>query len=450
VGTSSALVTQHDGGEWQAVFRRGLSVIDVRDAGYGDAPAALLGLTRVGLGWSCTGGEARELIERAFSTGEPIALARTWDDPRCGPRTFEFTLEPLGAGGEVAAVAIRCREVTARRAQVRALHVHAQLLDAMGEGVLLVEFDGGIVLANPAAEQMFGYGAGQLAGRRIAELGSDVATFVQRGPSTERRAGDVDAATPLEFRRLDGTEISLSATLRTLPGSTGRRLVVLRDVTERRRLERELIDTERRERERLARDLHDGVGQELTAVSLLLRGIATSLQRTQPEAAHDVEDVLKLVNGVLGGTRSMARGLFDAALPPTGLVGALEELAVRSSEGSGPAVRFVSRVEVALELDRREVVELYRIAQEATTNALKHASAQRIDIELDSEPDAVTLVVADDGCGLPPGGEAGNAGLGLGIMRYRAHALGTELVVEPRPGGGTRVECTVRRRAARD
>jgi PAS domain S-box-containing protein len=443
VGTPTALLTPHDGGEWQAVFRRGQAAIDVREAGYGESPAAVLGLQRVGLGWACDAGETRELVERVLATGEPAAFARTWDDPRCGPRTFEFAFEPLG--GEPAAVVVRCREVTARRAQVRALHVHAQLLDAMGEGVLLVELDGTIVLANPAAEQLFGCAAGDLAGRRVAELGVEIAAFVQRGAAEARRAGDVDAATPLEFRRPDGTEVGLSATLRPLPGATGRRLVVLRDVTERRRLERELVDTERRERERLARDLHDGVGQELTAASLLLRGITNSLARTQPAEARELEGVLKLVNGVLNGTRSMARGLFDSALPASGLAAALEELARRSNDGTGPDVRFVPQLLVPLQLERREVVELYRIAQEATTNALKHAAATRIEIELVSTRDSVRLAVGDDGVGLPAPGPLGNAGIGLGIMRYRAHLLGTELVVMARPGGGTRVECVLRR-----
>lgn len=421
------------GDDWQAVFRRGERAVAVRAGAYGDVPAELLGLARSGETWFCTSLDTQQRVERTLASGDLADVTQVHDDPRCGPRTFRFSFARVPG---LDAVAVRCREVTARRAHVRALHLHAQILDAMGEGVLLVEDDGTIVLANPAAATMLGRTP---IGTSVAALGPAFAEFVAGTAPTA--VGDEEAATPFDLPTVDGSTLCVSASVREVPD--GRRLVVLRDVTERRRLERELVDTERRERERLARDLHDGVGQELTAISLLLKGLGASLRHSQPGTSEEIERIVQLVNGVIGGTRSMARGLFEAALPPSGLVGALTGLE-RPGDDVAPPVALTTRLDEPLQLDRRAVVELFRIAQEATTNALRHSGASRVQIELESTAAHVRLTIDDDGRGLgadPPA----HGGMGLHIMRYRAHVLGTELGVGVRPGGGTRVECVVRR-----
>jgi signal transduction histidine kinase len=424
------------GDDWQAVFRRGERVVAVRAGAYGDVPAELLGLSRSGESWFCTSLDTQRRIEQAFASHELADLTQVHDDPRCGPRTFRFSFARVPG---LEAVAVRCREVTARRAHVRALHLHAQILDAMSEGVLLVEDDGTIGLSNPAAASMLGRAPGALAGHPVETLGSAFADFVCG--SAPAAIGDAEAATPFDLPRADGALVAVSASACDVPD--GRRLVVLRDVTERRRLERELLDTERRERERLARDLHDGVGQELTAISLLLKGLGASLRKTQPATSEEIERIVQLVNGAIGGTRSMARGLFEASLPAGGLVGALAGLE-RAADDVAPPVTLATRLDEPLQLDRRSIVELYRIAQEATTNALRHSGATRVRIELESTAAAVRLTIDDDGSGLGADTSA-RGGMGLHIMRYRAHVLGTELAIGPGPAGGTRVQCVLRR-----
>jgi signal transduction histidine kinase len=121
-----------------------------------------------------------------------------------------------------------------------------------------------------------------------------------------------------------------------------------------------------------------------------------------------------------------------------------EALAGRSGDDGGPTVHFVPRMHVTLRLDHRVAVELYRIAQEATTNALRHSRAKRIEIVLESTDAATSLTIDDDGLGLPAD-VAAREGMGISIMRYRAHAIGTELAIGARPGGGMRVACVVRR-----
>jgi signal transduction histidine kinase len=198
----------------------------------------------------------------------------------------------------------------------------------------------------------------------------------------------------------------------------------------------------RRERERIARELHDGVGQELTAVALLLRGLSSWLKADRPDASAELDRVVQLVNGVIGGARSMAHELFESTIPDRDLVTALAELARSRNALAGPAVSFRSELVSLPALESRVGAELLRIAQEATANALRHGNASRVDIHLLEEHGAIRLVVEDDGRGLPPDAGTGG-GLGLGIMRFRAHSLGAELELGPRDGGGTRVSCRV-------
>lgn len=428
----------HCADRWSAVFLpdgRGT----VERGGYGDAPERALGLRSDGANWGCDSPTTRRLLDDVIARGESADLTHVYDDPFCGPRAFEFAFDPLVLDQTRVGVTVRCTEITGRWAQARAARLHARVLESVAEGVLLVGAHGVVRMANPGAEQLLGGGA-KLVGRSVDAFGPAFAEFV-------RGCGDVGspapaAGTTFDLQLPDGTAVAASCTVRPLGDDAGMRVVVLRDVTAERRLERELVEAVRRERERIARDLHDGVGQELTAVSLLLRGLAEWTKRDRADVSAEIDRVVQLVNGVIGGTRTMAHGLFDASLPERDLVAALAELA-RSRNGIvGPAVTFTSSLAAALRLEPRVVMELVRIAHEATANALRHSGAGRIDIRLVGDESGIRLVVEDDGRGLPPDAPS-SGGMGIGIMQYRARAVGGHLEIRARDGGGTRVECTV-------
>jgi PAS domain S-box-containing protein len=209
--------------------------------------------------------------------------------------------------------------------------------------------------------------------------------------------------------------------------------ISMRDITERKRLEQEILDVSGRERQSIGRDLHDGLGQELTGVALMLRGLATRIQSRCPEVVPNVNEVVALVNQSIETARSLARGLLPVRTESGGIVFALRALAARGRDLYGLDVNFESDVAPGFELNETDASHLYRIAQEALTNTARHGRASRVDIVLEASTQSFTLRIADDGQGftLP----ASPTGMGLKIMRYRAGMIGAKFDVganEPR------------------
>lgn len=413
----------------------------VERGGYGEAPELALGLRADGDRWVFESAATQRVFDDALARGAPAELIQVYDDPWLGPRRLEFLFDPIVIDGDRIGVVVHCAEVTGRDAQARAARLQARVLETMGEGVLLVDAQARVLMANPAAEMLLAPAGGTLVGMDLASFGAEFARCVRGLPVETPPAPE--GGTRFELVRGDGAAVSVSCTMRALEGERAG-VVVLRNLAERRRFERELVDTLRLERERIARDLHDGVGQELTAVALLLRGLAQWLKRDRADASEEIDRVVQLVNGVIGGTRSMAQGLHEAPAVERDLAKALTELARARTALVGPAVEFVSTLARAPQLEPRVVQELVRIVQEAIANALRHSGAAHIWIRLSGDGERVLLAVEDDGCGISPE-SATHGGMGIGIMRFRAHAIGAELELGAREGGGTRVACVVRR-----
>ncbi|HYV28495.1 MAG TPA: PAS domain S-box protein, partial [Candidatus Eisenbacteria bacterium] len=214
---------------------------------------------------------------------------------------------------------------------------------------------------------------------------------------------------------------------------------ILTDITDRVRLEAEVLQAAEEEQRRIARDLHDGLGQHLTGLIHLAAALQSSLaERSLPEAA-EASRIVKLLDDAMIQARTLARGLHPVQLEALGLVASLERLAV--------TVQDLFRIECQFDCPRplliRDVAvatHLYRITQEAINNAIKHGRAGRIGIRLGLDPQALTLTVVNDG--LPfPSKPSKVEGLGLRIMQYRADIIGGSLMIGPGETGGTRVVC---------
>ena len=217
-------------------------------------------------------------------------------------------------------------------------------------------------------------------------------------------------------------------------------LTVTRDVTDEVSLERAVVDAGNRERQRLSEELHDGLGQDLTGLALLGSGIAASARRDGLAVADEIERLAEIARHAVSTCRQIARGLSPLSEGNGGLVRALGDMTERLQDGRGPAIALRVHGEGATQLPRETADHLYRIAQEALTNALKHAGARQVDIALELAPARVRLVVTDDG-GRPPAGTVPTDAMGLKIMRHRAAAIGAELVAGPGEYGGWRVVC---------
>jgi PAS domain S-box-containing protein len=204
-------------------------------------------------------------------------------------------------------------------------------------------------------------------------------------------------------------------------------------------LEREILGVTERERARVGQDLHDGLCQELTATAFLLKSRAKELARKVPECATVLEEAATTVNKNAGLARDLARGLHPSELGAGGLLVALRELATRTNE------RVPCRCECPRSLrvnDGPIALNIYRIAQEAVTNALKHAQASEIIVRLRKDDHHLVLSVSDDGTGMRSQGRR-KKGMGIHMMKYRADVCDGKLEIESERGRGTTVSCLI-------
>ncbi len=217
--------------------------------------------------------------------------------------------------------------------------------------------------------------------------------------------------------------------------------VFIRDVTERKRLEREIVEATSREQQRIGQDLHDSLGQHLTGITFLTKVLERRLQQKAPDEAREAAEIGRLVIQALAQTRNLARGLFPAELERNGLVAAIQELA--GSVERTCSVRCTVRADDALHVqDNVLATHVFRIAQEAINNSIKHGKAKNIEVTLGPIGDKMQLNVTDDGTGFSP--DTKMDGLGLRIMHYRARRVGGALEVATTEKGGTRVTCSFR------
>jgi PAS domain S-box-containing protein len=214
--------------------------------------------------------------------------------------------------------------------------------------------------------------------------------------------------------------------------------ITISDITERKRLKREILEISSREQERIGQDLHDGLGQELTGVALMLRALATKIHADYPTASSDIEEIVGVVNHSIASARALARGLSPVDSSRGGVVHALRALAVRGRQLYGLDVRFRSKIWPQLTLDGTCCSHLYRIAQEALTNVARHAKATQVDIRLHVAENKFSLTVADNGVGLDAPFKS-HGGMGLKLMTYRAGMINAKLEILPNEPKGTMI-----------
>jgi signal transduction histidine kinase len=230
-----------------------------------------------------------------------------------------------------------------------------------------------------------------------------------------------------------------SEEITTLMGDVGAQIA---RVLERERSTAQMADVVWREQQALLHTLHDALGQTLTGLGMLGAGLSQHLGRGEiAGAAEAARQISEEARRALEQVRSLARGLFPMAVEPEALMGALRELAATTRSIHGVRVDVEGDEQSSI-LEGSVATQLYRIAQEAVTNAVKHGRPRAIQISLRSEQPA-RLCVSDDGVGFQ-NTEPNSGGMGLRIMRHRAASIGARLKVEPGASGGTVVTCAVR------
>jgi len=387
-----------------------------------------------------------EIFEHVMNTRQPCDFSQVFSDEVGSPRYLELRVRAVQSMDRVIGAVVNITEVTELRAQRDTLRTQSRILETMREGVVLMDAASNLIrLTNPTLDRMFGYRTGELLGQSVEMLFSMTTTKRKRAQRRMRNTLVESEATPVEFEcaRRDGSRFVVSCVLTPLSmGGTDHLLAVLNDVTERKRLEREIIEVANREQQRIGNDLHDGLGQDLTGIALMLRGVVAQLRKESSAARLDVEDVIGLVNNAIESTRTLARGLSPVSAERGGLTAALQALAARASERYGMRVRYRADLHNPPNLSETAATHLYRIAQEALTNAVRHSRASEVTIALEVIGGELQLRIDDTGRGFTHHPPDGATGLGLKIMRYRAEMLGGDLMIETCSNGGASVRCS--------
>lgn len=401
-----------------------------------------------------SGHQPREFYKQMWDT---INAGNEWRGEFCNRRKngelfWEYAvIAPVkDRGGHVRHFVAIKEDVTAQRLALQALREREErlraILNTVVDAVVTIDRTGSILAVNPAAERMFGYTSMEMEGHNVSMLmpppfREEHDSYLERYHRTGE-ARIIGMGREAQGQRKDGSVFPVELSVSEVDGMdmyTG----VIRDITQRRRLEKEVLDVSEAERAAIGQDLHDDLGQQLAGVWCMSRALTETLEkRAAPEAA-DARDINAILGKVLALTRSLARGLHPVAVETGGLAAAFTALAGRITQMFGVPCEFHGR-EVENGLDQATAAHLFRIGQEAVTNAAKHARAASVKIDLSRRNGLLTLAVRDDGCGLsaPPGPQEG--GMGLRIMRYRADLIGAQFKIKSRPGSGTTMTCTVK------
>ncbi|ACB74834.1 hybrid sensor histidine kinase/response regulator [Opitutus terrae] len=275
---------------------------------------------------------------------------------------------------------------------------------------------------------------------RVRQQKLSVPFIVVTGQGDERIAVEVMKHGALDYVMKD------TVMLDVLPGMVDRALTAIeRDRAlaaaerERQRLEREILEAGEREQHRIGQDLHDGLGQQLTAIEMMCASLKADVAVAQPELTKQVERICAALREAVSHTRSMARGLVPVKDEPEALWASLIELAERTT-ALGRATCRLDCPEPVLVTNNVVAGHLYRIAQEAVNNAIKHSGATEVVISLACHDGELRLGIVDNGRGLA---RTKSAGMGLQVMKHRARVIGAELEVESKSGKGVAIACTL-------
>ena len=319
------------------------------------------------------------------------------------------------------------------------------ILETAVEGIITIDERGIIESFNPAAEKIFGYPAAEIIGKNVSRLmptphkqkhDGYIENYQRTGHAKIIGIGRETLA-----QKKDGTIFPIDLSISEVKLSDRRRFTgFIRDITERKRLEKEILEISEREQRRIGQDLHDGLCQHLAGIEMLSQVLAQKLAAQSRPAAARAREIAKAIRQAIRETRRLARGLSPVTLEADSLMSALAELALNTEKMFRVRCEFNCPDPVKSD-HHATATHLFRIAQEAISNAIKHGRAKTIAIDLREEKGRMHLRISDNGKGFPKKNSIRN-GMGLRIMQSRSSMVSGTLAIEPNPGGGTIVTCS--------
>jgi PAS domain S-box-containing protein len=335
------------------------------------------------------------------------------------------------------------RDISERKQAEKALLHYAAMVESSDDAIIGKTLEGCITSWNKGAENIFGHASDEIIGKHIsilippdrADEEPAILEKIKRGESVEHYE--------TVRQRKNGKLIDISVTISPIRQPDGKIIgasKVARDITERKRLEREILEISDREQRRIGHDLHDGLCQHLAGIEMMSQVLEQKLSKQAKPVAARMGEIGKSVREAIIQTRALARGLSPVTLESDGLVSALHELAINTEKMFNVEIHFDYDSDVTI-YNQAAATHLFRLAQEAVSNAIKHGSARQISIQLKTGAGRVYLCVSDNGTGILAGIPK-SKGMGLRIMRFRAGMIGGTLAIEQSATGGTSVICS--------
>jgi two-component system, LuxR family, sensor kinase FixL len=326
------------------------------------------------------------------------------------------------------------------------------VLDTAVDAIITISERGLITTFNRAAELLFGYSAQDVIGQNVrllmpepysSEHDQYLANYIRTGVPQI-----IGIGREVMGKRKNGTLFPLDLAVSEVRLGHQRSFTgVVRDLTDRKRLEKEILEIAEREQGRIGQDLHDGLSQQLAGIGFLAHTLQDALERDHHPAAAEAGRITSLLGEAIRQGRGLAHGLYPVEPRPDGLAHALKNLCQNIRDAYKIECRFTCRRSPQFE-ETSIATHLYRIAQEAVNNAIRHGHAKRVDIALLADRTGVTLRIRDNGVGLTTGtSDSGKppSGIGMRTMAHRAHLVGGTLTVKPR-NPGVEVTCYLPRR----
>ena len=408
-------------------------------------PAEIIGMTAEELLGPANYASVRPYIETAL-TGTPVTYETTLEHDDSYYMQIAHVPD-IDAKGRVRGIFSLVSDISELKHAEQALKEREDrlriIVDTAPDAVITITGDGLINDFNRAAEMIFGYAASEVIGRNISML----MPFPFREENDGYLARRLEARKPVLCRRWEvvgrrknGATFPMDLTVSEID-HIGIFLGIARDISAQRQLEQEVANASTYEQERIGHEIHDGLGQRLTGLSLLATTLRNDLADRELAEAGTATEIVEQLHQAIEEVRTIAHGLSPLPLVMGGLEEALDKLAEDTQASTGIRCRFNRHEgEATLIEDRAIAMQVYRIAQEAVHNAVKHAAARTITITLELRENRPELMIEDDGSGFQPDGEA-DEGIGLRIMRYRASIIGCKLIVESVPDRGTCIRC---------